>query len=429
MPASLNQTPEASAIKRRTAKTKRSRAGCRTCRIRKVKCDEAPGACELCTSTGRTCDGFDHVVCLRHRKQDHRRCTTALTTIHPQQSSQGDDIEQGEMLFLLSESRDPCKFDDFRFFPQEKARLQMAPAESAIHHAMIALSAVHLDTEIMEVLKLTPGVAPHGALQLFALEQLGRSYALLQQRCSSQDPQLVQGHYEMAFTHMQSGLRILKDLTHFKCQLDPFTANNLPFERCLSRLQEGRQAYNYIASALSRFLPQCWHLSDADIGVRYHRLHPQQTQLYSQSSRMLWVFEDYHARASGSLTPQEQQGLDILIYHIHSFMLGLKICLVGSNHAARAAYTSDFVSLLAETQDLMASVSDRPSVTLDLGIIPALHLNSTLCADHRVRLQAFHLLRIWPHCEGPFDSVMTVVLAVERMRKVDLHARERLLIL
>lgn len=33
-------------------------SGCLTCRIRKVKCDEAKPACHKCRSTGRKCDGY-----------------------------------------------------------------------------------------------------------------------------------------------------------------------------------------------------------------------------------------------------------------------------------------------------------------------------------------------------------------------------------
>lgn len=34
------------------------RTGCRTCKIRRKKCDETKPACHRCTSTGRKCDGY-----------------------------------------------------------------------------------------------------------------------------------------------------------------------------------------------------------------------------------------------------------------------------------------------------------------------------------------------------------------------------------
>ncbi|KAK4541983.1 hypothetical protein LTR36_007183 [Oleoguttula mirabilis] len=38
--------------------SRKSRAGCVTCKIRRVKCDEKHPACHRCTSTGRKCDGY-----------------------------------------------------------------------------------------------------------------------------------------------------------------------------------------------------------------------------------------------------------------------------------------------------------------------------------------------------------------------------------
>ncbi|KAE8550509.1 hypothetical protein EYB25_006736 [Talaromyces marneffei] len=38
--------------------TKHVKSGCRTCKVRRVKCDETRPACGRCTSTGRTCDGY-----------------------------------------------------------------------------------------------------------------------------------------------------------------------------------------------------------------------------------------------------------------------------------------------------------------------------------------------------------------------------------
>ncbi|KAK8128846.1 hypothetical protein PG984_009954 [Apiospora sp. TS-2023a] len=42
------------------SKSRRSKvkSGCRTCKIRKVKCDEGRPACQRCISTGRACDGY-----------------------------------------------------------------------------------------------------------------------------------------------------------------------------------------------------------------------------------------------------------------------------------------------------------------------------------------------------------------------------------
>ncbi|KAM0297319.1 hypothetical protein ACHAPM_009852 [Fusarium culmorum] len=47
--------------KRNNAGGRKVKTGCRTCRIRKIKCDEARPFCEKCVKTGRTCDGYESV--------------------------------------------------------------------------------------------------------------------------------------------------------------------------------------------------------------------------------------------------------------------------------------------------------------------------------------------------------------------------------
>jgi hypothetical protein len=51
--------------------TRRSRYGCNTCRIRRVKCDETLPECRRCLDTGRKCDGpaKDRLTIIQHRQQ------------------------------------------------------------------------------------------------------------------------------------------------------------------------------------------------------------------------------------------------------------------------------------------------------------------------------------------------------------------------
>ncbi|PYH44724.1 Zn(II)2Cys6 transcription factor domain-containing protein [Aspergillus saccharolyticus JOP 1030-1] len=52
----------------------RSRTGCRTCRARRIKCDETPQYCRNYTSTGRICDGYDSYweISVSNRKKKPR---------------------------------------------------------------------------------------------------------------------------------------------------------------------------------------------------------------------------------------------------------------------------------------------------------------------------------------------------------------------
>ncbi|KAL2208713.1 hypothetical protein CC79DRAFT_582197 [Sarocladium strictum] len=57
--AAAAPTTTIKATRPRRAYHTKAKTGCRTCRIRRVRCDEHKPSCVRCTSTGRTCDGYD----------------------------------------------------------------------------------------------------------------------------------------------------------------------------------------------------------------------------------------------------------------------------------------------------------------------------------------------------------------------------------
>ncbi|XWW97038.1 hypothetical protein V2A60_005018 [Cordyceps javanica] len=57
----MPQDVEASAHNRGQKNRTKVKTGCKTCRIRKVKCDEDKPSCRKCVSTGRTCDGYESI--------------------------------------------------------------------------------------------------------------------------------------------------------------------------------------------------------------------------------------------------------------------------------------------------------------------------------------------------------------------------------
>ncbi|PWY72262.1 hypothetical protein BO70DRAFT_381810 [Aspergillus heteromorphus CBS 117.55] len=212
--------------------SKRSRAGCRTCRARHVKCDETPGACRNCTSSGRTCEGYD--VCRlgpgggNHGEFDGKPALElqAAMTVRLAWT-------------VTSDERRCLSFFQYRSIPHlvgfydsplwQKMVLRLCRTEPAVYHAVIALGAVNQANEIAGRVP-RPGQrnnpqACKSRWYRFALEQSGRSIALLNRRRLSQDPQfqdiilvccllfticeLLHGNRNLAISHVQGGLRIL----------------------------------------------------------------------------------------------------------------------------------------------------------------------------------------------------------------------------
>jgi hypothetical protein len=100
----------------------------------------------------------------------------------------------------------------------------------------------------------------------------------------------------------------------------------------------------------------------------------------------------------------------------------LQTCLLGKNYAALAHYTADLEKVCVLTEEIMRKFPERPSFTLEAGVLPPLYLAAIVCVEYGVRWRAIELLRSWQHREGPFDSNWLASLAEESLR-LDLHAR------
>ncbi|KAK3685325.1 hypothetical protein B0T22DRAFT_214730 [Podospora appendiculata] len=137
-----------------SSSTKRTRTGCVTCRIRRVKCDETKPNCTRCVQSKRTCDGYVPTGGPLAAKPLTRR---ELAVVVRKLASVGPAAR------LLAGPQTPDKvscFDFFRlrtapaagaFFPTEfwsRRILQVAHAESAVWNAALALGALHRRWEL-----------------------------------------------------------------------------------------------------------------------------------------------------------------------------------------------------------------------------------------------------------------------------------------
>ncbi|RAL08747.1 Zn(II)2Cys6 transcription factor [Aspergillus homomorphus CBS 101889] len=211
--------------------SKRSRTGCRTCRARRVKCDETPVACLKCTGSGRTCDGYD-----RHRlaPAGGRRKTGDTTPIFTIPANLARKLQWN----VTSDERRCLSFFQHRSvqhlvglydsFLWQQVIFRLCCKEPAVYHAVVALGAVNQANELTGCIPRPGQSTTHlqNTWYRFALEQSGRSVALLNKRRMSQDPQLqetilvccllfiicelLHGNRNRADFHLKGGLRILQ---------------------------------------------------------------------------------------------------------------------------------------------------------------------------------------------------------------------------
>ncbi|KAI0098877.1 hypothetical protein GGR51DRAFT_536728 [Nemania sp. FL0031] len=213
-----------------TGKRKKVKTGCRTCKARRVKCDEGRPSCHRCVSTGRTCDGYG---IWGDGGTKHVERAVALTT-HDDPLMYAISSLYGE----LNPEQDAC-FQWFRHRTYTKLPLpfitpfwqtlvlQACAAESAIFHAVLALSSAHQKESLQEEGEPKETYDALDSQQKFMLQEYGRAMRDLQPHFSCQDRRSVHvalvvctlftffenllGRYATANAHLHSGLRLLAE--------------------------------------------------------------------------------------------------------------------------------------------------------------------------------------------------------------------------
>ncbi|PYI14310.1 C6 zinc finger domain protein [Aspergillus violaceofuscus CBS 115571] len=456
-------------VPRRRAGGKRSVTGCRTCRARHKKCDEAPGACNNCTSTGRRCDGYD-----QHRLPRASKTNTPLQT----QFKIMPGLAGGVHWTMNREEQRCFSFFHLRTMPAmvgffdsalwQQLILQMGHEEPAVYHAIVALSALHQNSESqgMPLSKEDLGNSWHR----FALEQSMRSFSLLHTRRASHDPRLrdvtllcclvfvllewLRGQYDKAFGHLRNGIQILNELgvmvtdesgarappverdlviafAHLDIQSAQFgetsslmkgnagqavATSQIDGTRTFRNVSGAREALNHILEPVFKFTNSAQALSHEQVAMQYESLYQEQIRRCAEVNEFAQTFNHFRATRYYELSAKEQRGADVIHLHQTTTSLNLETCLLDSNDPLLDTYTSRFEHLLACVEEVTDKFPDRPSVCMDMGVIPPLFFIATGCRSYRVREQAIEALQSWPHREGPWDSNLAARIATEIMK-------------
>ncbi|OGM43367.1 hypothetical protein ABOM_008727 [Aspergillus bombycis] len=375
--------------KQRRASGKRSTTGCRTCRARHVKCDESPGLCQNCTSTGRKCDGYDlHRLGVQSKRfpcpQQFGTHFGWITTVEERHFFSYFQHHSIPSLVGLSDS--PL---------WQQLVLQMSHAEQAAYHAVIMLGAIHQESE-ENGMRLT-GANLYRMRHRFALDQSSRSFSLLNKRSKSHDPQLYQvlllcclvyiiseilwGHYESAIKHLNSGLRVLKEFkanrsletpvehflaaefTRLDAQASHFGGGRPQLHTdiglddklldssstvAFSTFTEVQDVLSHLLNAGIPFLAQCWRLSPQQIIQEYAALSFTQLKLLSRYHAFMHRFELFCKHSYRDLNEREKRKADLVRIQCFSQTLPLKICLLRS--AVPEAFIPEYITLVSAVE-------------------------------------------------------------------------------
>ncbi|KAE9362718.1 hypothetical protein N431DRAFT_490461, partial [Stipitochalara longipes BDJ] len=152
----------------------KTRTGCGTCKIRRVKCGEEKPHCRRCITFGSICDGYGHLY--RKTQMGQPKCK-AIRALQPKSSQ----VVKNPFATQFQNEKESWYFDKFcsktsyEILPDFNSRtlrqmlLQASQEDPAIRHIIVALGALDMTNEHMPPFPESHGTQPRH--QLDALEQ------------------------------------------------------------------------------------------------------------------------------------------------------------------------------------------------------------------------------------------------------------------
>ncbi|KAK1976525.1 hypothetical protein LZ30DRAFT_666700 [Colletotrichum cereale] len=119
--------------------SRKVRTGCLTCKVRKIKCDEARPFCNRCTVTGRKCDGYPHVADMSDVSSSSP--ASSIVSFQPSRASPGiDSPNDSRALQYFSEAVGPLLSGAVDPYFWTHTVMQFSTIEPAVTHSILAIS-------------------------------------------------------------------------------------------------------------------------------------------------------------------------------------------------------------------------------------------------------------------------------------------------
>ncbi|KAJ9612263.1 hypothetical protein H2200_003860 [Cladophialophora chaetospira] len=217
----------------------KSKNGCKTCKVRRVRCGEERPACQRCISTGRVCDGYGiwggggNTYEQRYRPQQAqgseqalvKRVKPALTIIGTFHDCPVTALDAAETHHFEWFWRRTARKIPGAFFSDAGNALffQACVSDAAVTHGVLAMCSAHRDSDKVVAAKKPMLVQRE---EHFALRQYNKSIKLLQPHLRSDDTislrialfsclafiwaEFFRSRYQTAASHLEHGLRMLK---------------------------------------------------------------------------------------------------------------------------------------------------------------------------------------------------------------------------
>ncbi|KAI1344736.1 hypothetical protein F5Y15DRAFT_421883 [Xylariaceae sp. FL0016] len=397
---------------------RKSKTGCRTCKIRHVKCDEAWPACCRCTSTGRVCDGYGIWGGGGNNTNQQaaivKNATPKFTRVR-QPLFKDDDNEQNLCLQWF-QRRTSVKFPGaFHSGFWHTLVFQVSFVEPAVLHAVLALGSAHKRESLRG--NGLQSISLHVDREIgFMIQQYNEAIRHLQPHFSKQNKRAVRvalaacaiftclesflGNYRAAAAHLRCGLNLLAHHPMYEVALnDSVTSKHMReqiddwitevFLRlhvqaaligysppCLYRglvcfpsqpqppfFESPGQANNYHDRLLSRILllaEQCKeHSRSTGLEIPAASHECQKKQLLAEATSWLEsVKSSKSTRSAGASEMDAFVYIMLRTYHIMA-MIKLETCIWPLDESIYDSHTHNFLSLIHNMVDLWKAGTRR----------------------------------------------------------------------
>ncbi|OBT51307.1 hypothetical protein VE04_08556, partial [Pseudogymnoascus sp. 24MN13] len=396
-------------VKKTRARRPKVKTGCKTCKLRGVKCDEAKPICRRCISTGRTCDGYGiwggggnaygsvSRITNSSRPPSSLPLTTITTTTITTSTFTPGPLTSTRTLPPLLGATTQHEHRAFEYFFYRTSRklpgifdspfwstlvFQARACDPAVLHALIALGAVDLGKAARALACAAASSVDDYLVEAFTRFNIhsslfGQDNILLytiapHPSCADHAIPRAFTTFRIARLYLDTLINAIYNLAHQVASLSPAS----PIPKHYTNTQ------SHLRSSLDQWL-KAFQTSLPTLTTHHPLIAPLVTPLLHTYYTMSTVI------LSTALSPRDE-----LIYDSHTAAFESMILL----------FRGVWETILSAHAPLGDEIPDPPGFTADMGFIPPLFFVVLKCRDRGVRREALELLDGAPHREGLWDG-------------------------
>ncbi|KAL2144090.1 hypothetical protein VTI28DRAFT_9620 [Corynascus sepedonium] len=385
--------------------SKKVRTGCITCKIRKVKCDEAKPFCMRCTKTGRRCDGYlDAKVMAQRRRRSAVPLSSSVGEPQAPLSLYYDwaSSDERRAFQFFQHITAPCLSGDLDGPFWRVLVLQICQSEPAVRHAVLAVSSLH---EGMVQATMTPYRNAKDR-NSFALYQYNRAIACLLDQMRTVDArplvplltcvlfvciELMQSKDRESLLHLEQGRQILSQLgrkgptgnpevdlikQHLVPMYTRLSLTSLMFGgepvripaqlKMLTEVPVVFETIDEVRYALYDFMDECLRFAKKTREAKLREIAPEQMRVFEQEQdRLLRKLAKFNIAFSLYRSSNAVAGLagsiSLIQIHVHTTFIWISTAL-SQNETVFDDYVDTFSAIIPLATDFINSLNNPPPV-------------------------------------------------------------------